>query len=860
MHRLKKAWFAQPHCHPISLVFRYILFHIQSSQCKESSSATGRYEKMDPLSITTGAIALLGAVGKTIMAVTSFIRGCREARTDLTAVNRELMELQIVLELLRDDSAINENDVFPEALRAQVLSVITNCNAIVEQINTVLEKHDASISTPLRWVVSGKNEVANLRMSLEAHRGSLNLALEMINISLSKSTKEDTAVIRSDMVKVTQDTTVIRSDMTRIKQDTGQIVQIMEELAVLRAIVANMRSSPQAAGSNYILQQYLDSLTSYAETVVQEDLNESDHYNPSVGSQRSCLDFQEAAPTKGNVSPKARGKGPEMESGGSDTIGMTPLEERAGGDDDNSSRQPDPGQGLPEAPFQDVNRGFSHVGITSQYEVVVEGHTPMVYNKPVLFSDAAMIPVSEAPNIQSRNYTQKSNILWSQDNSAVEATNLICVGDGAAGKTALLEKWSHGLFIEVARLPIHEEYSKTSLINGKLCKFTVQDSQGQEDYDGLRRLSYRGRDIVLICFNIASPSSLVNVLQKWILEVLKFSPKIPYLLIGLKKDLRFDPETLKRLERYNQKPVSPEEGEDVREKIGAFSYIECSAKTSEDYYADLGVSQSASKQQIRRAYLSLARATHPDKKPDKSTDAAGFRKVQEAWEYLSDSTKRANYDKIYLDVQYAWARYKEEQEWGRQREERRAAEARAERERKAAEAERARKREEQRRAAEEKARLDKLREEKARQAEERSHEAARRGWDDRQRAAEERMHQERVAEAERRSEEVAARRRLEQEKEASERLRAAELEERLDTARRRWKEMREACESSSCKTELRQPSPILSTGCAHPRFQWPKRKAQAGCRFCGVVRKKWAFVCPECGVSACPACMKEFCR
>lgn len=49
--------------------------------------------------------------------------------------------------------------------------------------------------------------------------------------------------------------------------------------------------------------------------------------------------------------------------------------------------------------------------------------------------------------------------------------------------------------------------------------------------------------------------------------------------------------------------------------------------TIADYYEDLGVSQTTSIKQIRKAYLNLARATHPDKRVDKSTDAAGFRKV-----------------------------------------------------------------------------------------------------------------------------------------------------------------------------------------------------------------------------------------
>lgn len=162
---------------------------------------------------------------------------------------------------------------------------------------------------------------------------------------------------------------------------------------------------------------------------------------------------------------------------------------------------------------------------------------------------------------------------------------------------------------------------------------------------------------------------------------------------------------------------------------------------------------------------------------------------------------------------------------------------------------------------EEKVHLEKLREQKTRQAEERSREAARRAWDDRQRAAKERIRQGRMAEAERRSEEAAARLRVEQEKAALERLKAAQMEEKLNTARCRWKEMREACESSPGKAAPRQSSPIISTTCAHPQFRWPKEKGQVNCSFCWVLRKKWAFVCPECRVSsACPACMQEFCR
>ncbi|KAI1367010.1 hypothetical protein F5Y08DRAFT_337082 [Xylaria arbuscula] len=176
-----------------------------------------------------------------------------------------------------------------------------------------------------------------------------------------------------------------------------------------------------------------------------------------------------------------------------------------------------------------------------------------------------------------------------------------------------------------------------------------------------------------------------------------------------------------------------------------------------DHYANLRVSQTASRGQIQKAYLNLARTTHPDKKFGKATDAADFCKVQEAWECLSDSKRRADYDKIYFDVQDSWFSHRKLEASRRTREERRAAKKQPKQERMAAEAERIRKRDKRRRLAQEKARLEKLREEKTRQAEERSREAARRAWDETQRAAKERLLRERIAEVENGSDATIAR-------------------------------------------------------------------------------------------------------
>lgn len=109
--------------------------------------------------------------------------------------------------------------------------------------------------------------------------------------------------------------------------------------------------------------------------------------------------------------------------------------------------------------------------------------------------------------------------------------------------------------------------------------------------------------------------SLENIPEKWTPEVKHFCPNVPIILVGNKKvivviwrggrrnvyyifwsevnfshrksisnifqDLRNDPNTIKELGKMKQEPVKPEEGRAMAEKINAFAYLECSAKSKE---------------------------------------------------------------------------------------------------------------------------------------------------------------------------------------------------------------------------------------------------------------------------------------
>ncbi|EQL02303.1 hypothetical protein G6O67_004776 [Ophiocordyceps sinensis] len=158
---------------------------------------------------------------------------------------------------------------------------------------------------------------------------------------------------------------------------------------------------------------------------------------------------------------------------------------------------------------------------------------------------------------------------------------LVIVGDGACGKTCLLIVFSKGTFPEVYVPTVFENYVADVEVDGKHVELALWDTAGQEDYDRLRPLSYPDSHVILICFAVDSPDSLDNVQEKWISEVLHFCQGLPIVLVGCKKDLRYDQKTIDELRKTSQKPVTPEEGEEVRKKIGAHKYLECSAKTNE---------------------------------------------------------------------------------------------------------------------------------------------------------------------------------------------------------------------------------------------------------------------------------------
>src|ERR1700710_1042315 len=65
-----------------------------------------------------------------------------------------------------------------------------------------------------------------------------------------------------------------------------------------------------------------------------------------------------------------------------------------------------------------------------------------------------------------------------------------------------------------------------------------------------------------------------------------------------------------------------------------------------DFYEILGVSKSATQDEIKKAYRKVAMQFHPDRNPGDKAAEEKFKEAAESYEILSDTDKRAQYDRF----------------------------------------------------------------------------------------------------------------------------------------------------------------------------------------------------------------------
>ncbi|CAK9863287.1 unnamed protein product [Sphagnum jensenii] len=159
----------------------------------------------------------------------------------------------------------------------------------------------------------------------------------------------------------------------------------------------------------------------------------------------------------------------------------------------------------------------------------------------------------------------------------------VTVGDGAVGKTCMLISYTSNTFPTDYVPTVFDNFSANVVVDGNTVNLGLWDTAGQEDYNRLQPLSYRGADVFLLAFSLISKASYENISKKWIPELRHYAPSVPIILVGTKLDLRDDKQFF--ADHPGTSPISTPQGEELRKAIGAASYIECSSKTQQNVKA-----------------------------------------------------------------------------------------------------------------------------------------------------------------------------------------------------------------------------------------------------------------------------------
>ena len=124
-----------------------------------------------------------------------------------------------------------------------------------------------------------------------------------------------------------------------------------------------------------------------------------------------------------------------------------------------------------------------------------------------------------------------------------------------------------------------DNYTVNVLLDETLISLGLWDTAGQVEYDRLRSLAYPDTDVFLICFSTVNPDSYDDVSEKWAPEISHYCPDVHKILVGTKLDLIDDKDEIEKLKLRKQSPLTAQQGENMRNEIGAVCYKECSALT-----------------------------------------------------------------------------------------------------------------------------------------------------------------------------------------------------------------------------------------------------------------------------------------
>ncbi|WAQ88339.1 hypothetical protein PtA15_9A466 [Puccinia triticina] len=158
---------------------------------------------------------------------------------------------------------------------------------------------------------------------------------------------------------------------------------------------------------------------------------------------------------------------------------------------------------------------------------------------------------------------------------------ILVLGDESIGKTSLLHVYARDHFPQVFEPTVVENHTIDVLVGDQIVELSLWDNVNFSRQDEVGKAgpsSYANAHVILLCFSVDKPTSLMNTENKWLDQIIEQCPGVKICLAALKCDLRDDPETRAHLAKYSQRPIDYEQGLATARRIRASRYLECSAR------------------------------------------------------------------------------------------------------------------------------------------------------------------------------------------------------------------------------------------------------------------------------------------
>ncbi|KAK7202649.1 ras family-domain-containing protein [Myxozyma melibiosi] len=162
---------------------------------------------------------------------------------------------------------------------------------------------------------------------------------------------------------------------------------------------------------------------------------------------------------------------------------------------------------------------------------------------------------------------------------ATREYNIVVLGAGGVGKSALTVQFSQGVFLDSYDPTIEDSYRRQIDVDGRSCMLEILDTAGVEQFTAMRELYIKSGQGFLLVYSVTDRASLQELikLRDQVCRI-KDSKNVPIVLVGNKADLA------------HARTVSFQEAKTLAQNWGTSSFYETSARTAahvDDVFADI---------------------------------------------------------------------------------------------------------------------------------------------------------------------------------------------------------------------------------------------------------------------------------